>query len=230
MSYNLGFDKVNLYTAAYYRQSNNTITWYGFYWDSASVAQYAWWEPYNSDYEGYWAAGPQNLANSYNYGMELIFDWQITNWWKVNLSLNLYQERIEGGTLLNGRSQESFQASGKLNTFMTLPHDWTLQFSGQYRAPGLDLQAQLDPSYWFDLAVKKDVFNKRGTINLRVSDVFCTGGWGHHTDNDELYRVVKNHRLSPVVTVGFSWKINNGLKQRPQQMEDDGGDDESTVY
>ncbi len=230
LSYNLGFDKVNLYTAAYYRQSNNTITWYGFYWDSASVAQYAWWEPYNSDYEGYWAAGPQNLANSYNYGMELIFDWQITNWWKVNLSLNLYQERIEGGTLLNGRSQESFQASGKLNTFMTLPHDWTLQFSGQYRAPGLDLQAQLDPSYWFDLAVKKDVFNKRGTINLRVSDVFCTGGWGHHTDNDELYRVVKNHRLSPVVTVGFSWKINNGLKQRPQQMEDDGGDDESTVY
>lgn len=229
LSYNMGFDKVNLYTAAYFRHSNNTITWYGFYWDSASVAQYAWWEPYNSDYEGYWAAGPQNLANSYNYGLEFIFDWQVTSWWKLNVSLNLYQERIEGGTLLNGRAQESFQAGGKLNSFMTLPHDWTLQFSGQYRAPGLDLQATLDPSYWFDLAVKKDVFQKRGTINLRVSDVFCTGGWGHRTDNDELYRVVKNHRLSPTVTVGFSWKINNGLKQRPQQMEEEGGD-ESTIY
>lgn len=230
LSYNLGFDKVNLYTAAYFRHSNNTITWYGFYWDSASVAQYAWWEPYNSDYEGYWAAGPQNLANSYNYGLEFIFDWQITSWWKVNLSLNLYEERIEGSSLLNNNVQQGFQAGGKLNSFMTLPNDWTLQFSGQYRAPGLDLQATMDPSYWFDLAVKKDVFNKRGTINLRVSDVFCTGGWGHRTDNVELYRVVKNHRLSPTVTVGFSWKINNGLKQRPQQMEEEGGDDESTIY
>ncbi len=230
LSYNLGFDKVNLYTAAYFRHSNNTITWYGFYWDSASVAQYAWWEPYNSDYEGYWAAGPQNLANSYNYGLEFIFDWQIASWWKVNLSLNLYEERIEGSSLLNNNVQQGFQAGGKLNSFMTLPNDWTLQFSGQYRAPGLDLQATMDPSYWFDLAVKKDVLQKRGTINLRVSDVFCTGGWGHRTDNVELYRVVKNHRLSPTVAVGFSWKINNGLKQRPQQMEEEGGDDESTIY
>lgn len=226
LSYNLGFDKVNLYTAAYFRHSNNTITWYGFYWDSASVAQYAWWEPYNSDYEGYWAAGPQNLANSYNYGLEFIFDWQIASWWKVNLSLNLYEERIEGGSLLNNNVQQGFQAGGKLNSFMTLPNDWTLQFSGQYRAPGLDLQATMDPSYWFDLAVKKDVLQKRGTINLRVSDVFCTGGWGHRTDNVELYRVVKNHRLSPTVTVGFSWKINNGLRSQQRsgvEMEDDSG-------
>lgn len=228
LSYNMGFNKVNLYTAAYFRHSNNTITWYGFYWDSASVARYAWWEPYNSDYEGYWAAGPQNLANSYNYGLEFIFDWQLLQWWKVNVSLNLYQERIEGGDLLNHIEQQSFQASGKLNSFMTLPNDWTLQFSGQYRAPGLDLQAKLDPSYWFDLAVKKDLFQKRGTLSLRVSDLFCTGGWGHRTDNEELYRVVKNHRLSPTVTIGFSWKINNGLKtnrqQEGQDEEDDGGE------
>ena len=229
LSYNMGFEKVNIYTAAYFRHSNNTITWYGFYWDSASVAQYAWWEPYNSDYEGYWAAGPQNLANSYNYGLEFIFDWQMTSWWKMNVSLNLYNERIEGTSLLNGDTKELFQASGKLNSFMTLPHDWTLQLSGQYRAPGLDLQARLDPSYWFDLAVKKDILQQRGTINLRVSDFLCTGGWGHFTDNEELYRVVKNHRLSPMVTIGFSWKINNGLKQKPQQQEDEGGD-ESAIY
>ncbi|MGX8713561.1 MAG: TonB-dependent receptor domain-containing protein [bacterium] len=229
LSYNMGFDKVNIYTAAYFRHSNNTITWYGFYWDSTSVAQYAWWEPYNSDYEGYWAAGPQNLANSYNYGLEFIFDWQVTSWWKLNVSLNLYNERIEGTSLLNDDTKELFQASGKLNSFMTLPNDWTIQLSGQYRAPGLDLQAKLDPSYWFDLAVKKDVFQRRGTITLRVSDFLCTGGWGHSTDNEELYRIVKNHRLSPTVTLGFSWKINNGLKQRQQQQEEEGGD-ESTIY
>lgn len=221
LSYNLGLEKVNIYTSAYFRQSVNMITWYGFVWDSLSVARYAWWEPYNSQYDGYWAAAPQNLDKSYNYGLEFIIDWQVTKWWKVNLSLNFFNERIEGSTLLNNESREALQAGGKFNSFMTLPHDWTIQFSGQYRAPGLDLQAKLLPSYWFDVAVRKDVLNHRGSVNLRVNDMFCTGGWGHMTDSQELYRVVDNHRLSPMVTIGFTYKINNGLKQKQPVGEED---------
>ena len=229
LSYNLGVGKVNLFTSAYYRQTNNMITHYGFTWCADSVARYAWWEPYNPEYDGYRASTRLNLSTGYNYGMEFIFDWQIFQWWKINISLNLYQSHIDGDSLLHNQSAESFQASGKFSSFMTLPKDWTIQLSGQYWAPWLDLQTKMDPSYWVDLAVKKDVFNKRGTINLRVSDVLCTGGWGHTTYSQTFNRVMKSRRLSPVVTVGFSWKINNGLKQRPQQMEDEGGD-ESTVY
>ena len=229
LSYNLGIKKVNLFTSVYYRQTNNMITHYGFTWCADSVARYAWWEPYNSQYDGYRASTRLNLSTGYNYGMEFIFDWQIFAWWKINVSLNLYQSHIEGTELLYNQSTSSFQASGKFSSFMTLPKDWTVQLSGQYWAPWLDLQTQMDPSYWVDLAVKKDVFDKRGTINLRVSDVFCTGGWGHTTYSQTFNRVMKGRRLSPVITVGFSWKINNGLKQRPQQMEEEGGD-ESTVY
>ena len=112
---------------------------------------------------------------------------------------------------------------------MTLPKDWTIQLSGQYWAPWLDLQTKMDPGYWADLAVKKDVFNKRGTINLRVSDVFCTGGWGHTTYSRTFNRTFRSNRISPTVTIGFSWKINNGLKQRPQQ-EDDSGEEGGNVY
>ena len=229
ISYNLGVKKINIFTSLYYRQTNNMITHYGFTWCADSVARYAWWEPYNPEYDGYRASTRLNLSTGYNYGMEFIFDWQIFQWWKINVSLNLYQSHITGTELLHNQSTSSFQASGKFSSFMTLPHDWTIQFSGQYWAPWLDLQTQMDPSYWVDLAVKKDVFNKRGTINLRVSDVFCTGGWGHTTYSQTFNRVVKAKRLSPVVTLGFSWKINNGLKQRPQQMEEEGAD-ESTVY
>ena len=229
LSYNLGIKKVNLFTSVYYRQTNNMITHYGFTWCADSVARYAWWEPYNSQYDGYRASTRLNLSTGYNYGMEFIFDWQIFQWWKINVSLNLYQSHIEGTELLYNQSTSSFQASGKFSSFMTLPKDWTVQLSGQYWAPWLDLQTQMDPSHWVDLAVKKDVFDRRGTINLRVSDVFCTGGWGHTTYSQTFNRVMKGRRLSPVITVGFSWKINNGLKQRPQQMEEEGGD-ESTVY
>ena len=112
---------------------------------------------------------------------------------------------------------------------MTLPDDWTIQLSGQYWAPWLDLQTDMDANYWIDLAVKKDIMQKRGSLSLRVSDVLCTGGWGHTTHNAQMDRVVKSHRLSPTITLGFSYKINNGLKSKPQQQEEEGGD-ESTIY
>ncbi len=229
LSYNLGVGKVNLFSSLYYRQTNNMITHYGFTWCADSVERYAWWEPYNPQYDGYRASTSLNLSTGYNYGMEFIFDWQVFQWWKVNISLNVYQSHIEGTELLHNQSTESFQASGKFSSFMTLPKEWTVQLSGQYWAPWLDLQTKMDPSYWVDLAVKKDVFDKRGTINLRVSDVLCTGGWGHTTYSHTFNRVMKGRRLSPTVTLGFSWKINNGLKQRPQAEQEEGGD-ESTIY
>ena len=229
ISYNLGIDKVNIFTSAYYRQTDNMITRYGFMWCADSAAHYAWWEPYNAQYDGYRASTAYNLSTGYNYGLEFIFDWQIFAWWKINVSVNLYQNHITGTALLNNKDKESFQASGKFSSFMTLPKDWTIQLSGQYWAPWLDLQTEMEANYWVDLAVKKDVLQKRGTINLRVSDVLCTGGWGHTTYDTQMNRVVKAKRLSPTVTIGFSWKINNGLKQRPQQMEEEGGD-ESTIY
>ena len=229
LSYNLGLGKWNIFTSAYFRQTTNMMTRYGYVWDSASAAHYSWWEPYNPEYDGYWASTWQNLASGYNYGLEFIVDWQVFSWWKLNVSVNLYENRIEGTALLDNKDKESFQASGKFNSFMTLPGDWTIQLSGQYWAPWLDLQTDMDASYWVDLAVKKDVFQRRGTISLRVGDVLCTGGWGHTTHNEQLNRVAKSKRLSPSVTLGFSWKINNGLKQRQQQQEEEGGD-ESTIY
>ena len=205
------------------------ITRYGFMWDAANASAFAWWEPYNALYDGYRASTSFNLSTGYNYGMEFIVDWQIFQWWKINVSVNLYESTIEGTALLGNQDKSSFQASGKFSSYMSLPDDWTIQLSGQYWAPWLDLQTEMDASYWVDLAVKKDVFNKRGTINLRVSDMFCTGGWGHRTYDSQMNRVVKAKRLSPTVTLGFSWKINNGLKQKPQQQEEEGAD-ESTVY
>ena len=230
LSYNLGIGKLNIFTSAYFRQTNNMMTRYGFVWSAESAAHYAWWEPYNPEHDGYWASTGQNLNRGYNYGLEFIVDYQLFKWWKLNVSINLYQNHIEGTALLGNQDKSSFQASGKFSSFMMLPGDWTIQFSGQYWAPWLDLQTEMDPGYWVDLAVKKDVFQRRGSINIRLSDVFRTGGWGHTTHTEQLDRVVKNRRLSPSLTLGFTWKINNGLKQRPQQMDGDEGGDESSIY
>lgn len=228
-SYNVSVDKLNIFTSLYYRQTDSMMTRYGFVWSDSSAAYYSPWMLYNPEYDGYWASTWQNLNKGRNFGAELIVDYQITKWWKANVSVNLYQNYIEGTELLDNTDRRAFRASGKLSTFMTLPQMWTVQLSAQYRAPFMDLQTDMNASYWCDLAVKKDVLQRRGTVNIRISDLFCTGGFGHTTDNDQLYRVMKSRRISPAVTVGFSYKINNGLKiqRKPNEMNDsdDGGAD-----
>ena len=230
LSYNLSLDKWNIYTCAYYRQTNNMMTRYGYVWDSASRTRYSWWMPYSEEYDGYWASTWQNLNRGYNYGLELIVDWQVFKWWKLNASINLYQSTIEGTELLDNKETSAFQASGKFTSFMTLPQEWTIQFSGQYFAPWLDLQTTMFSSMWFDLAVKKEVLQHRGTVNLRIGDMFATGGWGHETHTAQLNRIVHSRRLSPTVTLGFTYKINNGLKQRQQQQQGDDDEQSETIY
>ena len=229
LSYNIGFKQTNIFTSAYFRQTNNMMTRYGFVWDSASREQYARWMAYSAEYDGYWASTWQNLYQGINLGLEFIIDQQVTKWWKVNLSINAYNSYIEGDTLLSSISNSTFRIDSKLNSYMALPHDWTVQLSGQYRSPFNDLQTTMHASYWFDLAVKKDVLQRQGTVSLRVSDLFCTGGWGHSTHNDQLDREFRARRISPVVTLGFSYKINNGLKASRRQnydIEDSGGSNE----
>ena len=232
LSYNLGFKQTNIFASAYFRQTNNMMTRYGFVWDSISAAHYSPWITYNNEYDGYWASTWQNLNRGVNAGLEVIVDQQITKWWKVNVSLNAFESYIEGTELVDNEDSRLFRVDAKLNSYMSLPRDWTVQLSGQYRSPFEDLQTTMHASYWADLAVKKDIWDHRGTINLRVSDVFCTGGWGHSTHNSQLDREFKARRISPTVTIGFSYKINNGLRpSRKQQTDmDDSGDDSGSEY
>lgn len=226
LSYNLGFDKVNIFTSAYYRQTDSMMTRYGYVWGASSAAYFSPWMPYNPDYDGYWASTWQNLNKGVNYGLEFIVDWQVTQWWKMNVSFNLYENRIQGTDLLGSSDTSIFRASGKFSSYMNLPKDWTIQISGQYRAPYFDLQTQMYASYWGDLAVKKDLWQKRATLNIRVGDFLCTGGFGHYTNIPQLIRESHSKRLSPTITVGFSYKINKGLSQKKldDSMYDEGGE------
>lgn len=229
-SYNITLEKLNVFTSLYYRQTDSMMTRYGFVWDVTSAEYYSPWMPYDSQYDGYWASTWQNLNKGKNYGMELIVDYQMTKWWKVNVSVNLYESTIEGTALLHNTDKRAFQMSGKFSSYMTLPNSWTIQMSGQYWAPWMDLQTEMYPNYWCDIAVKKDVLQKRGSLNLRVGDVFRTGGFGHYTKTDQMERTVEGKRLSPVVTLGFSYKINNGLKKDSRQMEMESGEEGGGEY
>ena len=164
------------------------------------------------------------------------FNYQVNSMTNTNGRFGIHGGQYIPETLMNAviELEEAYNHykendNCKFSTFLTLPKDWSVQLSGEYESPFWDLQTKMYGHYWFDMAVKKDLWQKRASINIRLGDIFCTGGWGHETYNEQMNRVMHSRRLSPMLTIGFTYKINNGLKQtrKMDAMEDGegGGED-----
>jgi len=161
--------------------------------------------------------------------MEVIIDQKITKWWKANLSANLYGN-YEDGREFGGYLVETLNWDAKLNTTLTLPKNWVVQISGQYVPKRENIQGYSDPMYWFDMSVKKDILNKKGSIGLRFSDIFNTRERSSQTITTNFEQFSVNHRTSQYVVLSFNYRFGvvnkeQAMKERKRQQQNAGADD-----
>lgn len=222
IGYSKIFQKTTIFTSLYYRRTNDAITYFSFLWTEANARKYGFdwvWDVAGDDYSDSIrvASTSMNLAKSSNYGLELIIDQQITKWWKANLSANLYGN-YQDGREFGGELVESINWDAKLNTTMTLPQNWVIQISGQYLPKRENIQGYSDPMYWFDLSVKKDILNKRGSLGIRFSDIFNTRERSSYTFTENFKQYSVHHRTSQYIVVSFNYRF--GTVSKEQMMKD----------
>ena len=80
-------------------------------------------------------------------------------------------------------------------------------------------QGETKEMYWVDLGARINVLNKKGTITVRVSDIFNTQKMKYSSWDTNFYSYNESWRDSRVVFVGFSYRINN-YKMRPEKKVD----------
>src|SRR5690606_31115220 len=75
-----------------------------------------------------------NANSSYVTGLELISRNRITKWWEITTNFNLYMSDIEIDA--PGQADQDALSSwfGKLNNNFKLPHNITVQLSGDYQS------------------------------------------------------------------------------------------------
>lgn len=237
--YSIMLKKTTIYSSLYYRATNNEMTRFEFYWDQANCHNYgfdwAWDIAGGAANSGRIAQTTMNLAHCFNYGLELIIDQEITKWWKANISGNFFGQE-EDGTELNYSKVNTINWNAKLTSTMTLPKDLTIQLSGQYYAPQTTIQGHNNASYFADLAIRKNILNKQGTIALNVRDIFNTRSRDGYSFTDQY--VSFNHRkpYSQSVSVSFSYRFGqtqNMKKKVKQQMDNNnnsyGGNDSDDI-
>ncbi|HHT03507.1 MAG TPA: outer membrane beta-barrel protein, partial [Bacteroidales bacterium] len=146
------------------------------------------------------------------------------------LSGNLYGN-YEDGREFGGNLVQTLNWDAKLNTTLTLPKNWVVQISGQYVPKRENIQGYSDPMYWFDMSIKKDILNKKGSLGIRVSDIFNTRERSSYTFTENFKQYSVHHRTSRYVVVSFNYRFGvvnkeQTMKERKRQQQQNAGSDD----
>ena len=167
----------------------------------------------------------ENINRGTSYGAELILSQQIFPWWRSNGTFSYYRQIIEGGDAMMEMQADSYSWSARLVNNMNLGKGWDLQVNGFYRSPVVMLQGEMDAMYSADMGLRKNILDKRGTVTLRVSDIFNTQKFRMYNYGDNFTIDMERRRDSRMVFLGFTYRINennNRRNQRSREQMDDG--------
>jgi outer membrane receptor protein involved in Fe transport len=189
-----------LYSAAYHRFADGTITRI-----SSTVAGstliYAIF---------------QNAGRSYNSGVELVFNQEVSPKYSFNLNLNGYRNQINAFSVVNlypttntfsAAQQEIFSGNIKLNNLFHLPKGVEAQVTAIYLAPDIIPQGKIASRFSIDMGMKKAIQKGKGELFFNATDILSTliikkeiQGQGFNYTSTDYYE-------TQVVRVGYNYKF-----------------------
>lgn len=179
-----------------------------------------------------------NINNEEAYGVELIVSRDLLKWWKMNANYSHYRTQLFGD-MVDTRTNDNTSWTFKLNSTMKLPKTLEIQATFNYNSPqiftggmsnyrffyssgGIGIQSA---NYFFDVSLKKNVLKDKGSITLRVSDVFKTIKFDMESYGDNFVSTIERRRDSRVAFIGFSYRINEYKRPKPSKRTEGGMDD-----
>ena len=167
-----------------------------------------------------------NLNRSQNYGLEVVLDQEITRWWKVNANATFFQRTIQGNAdtpdLLT-RTNKSW--TGRITSNFRPTRGTAIQVAYNYRSPFIVAQGTISQFTNLDIGVKQDIMKGRGTLSLRISDIFNTlqfqiDSYGSNFQANQLSK-----RESRIGFIGFSYRLSRQkTKEKDNDERSDGPD------
>ncbi|GAB3698481.1 outer membrane beta-barrel family protein [Spirosoma flavus] len=116
----------------------------------------------------------QNLTRSEYFGITMAVPVQPTSWWTMDNNVVAYYNRFIGnlaGTSIN-RGIPTYTINST-STF-TLGRGWTADLSGRYQSRELYGFLDIRPLGQLNVAVQKNMWGKKGTLRMNVTDIFYT--------------------------------------------------------
>ena len=135
----------------------------------------------------------------------------------MNFSANLFYNELDASNL-GYASNSQFSWDAKLAANFTITKSTFAQLNAYYRSSRITAQGRFEPVPLLNLGFRQDVFKKRASLSLTISDVFSSVEWESSVDTPELYQKTTYGRNTQIIYLGFTYRF--GKKFQKRKLED----------
>ncbi len=207
---------INSYEIAYLKDWKNiSLTTDIFYkWTDNVVSRYR-----KTDTTGTITVFPLNMSKAESYGAEIMANAQPIKPLRIMASFSYYKTSVFGSDGENDLTNSIFSYNAKLNISLMLPKETSFQVNGMFNGPSVMAQATRSEFFTVDAAIRKEFWNRKASISVRMSDIFNTMKFQVKTDDPTLKALMEFKRETRILYFTFTYKINEGIKQRERQRQ-----------
>lgn len=161
-----------------------------------------------------------NTKSNNRYGLELSSNHKFSNWWRVNASFDLYTQKESG--IANGEALEVTNNSinFRLSNNFKASKNLRFQLFTMYRGGGQSIQFKVDPMWMINTGASLNVLKGKGTISVRVNDIFKGMKFRFESENPYPYKGQFNWE-SRTAYVGFMYRFGGGKNKAKKRKSRD---------
>lgn len=167
----------------------------------------------------------ENIASGVNYGTELVVMQPLAKWWRLQAAFSYYNSSIEGGSASNPINNSGNSWTTRINSNFIISPDLSFQVVGMYNSPAISFQmgyggnsvlaqGKVQEMYAIDIAGKKDFYEGKLSLTLRVSDIFNTRKFNSEGTGAGFIMSSARKFDSRVAYLGISYKLDTKFRER----------------
>jgi outer membrane receptor protein involved in Fe transport len=165
----------------------------------------------------------ENIARENSYGLEFILQSAFTKWWNNMASFSYFGTDLKGNDGIKDITNSSSSWTAKIMSNLAIPNIADLQVAYNYFGKRVMLQGSIEPLQSFDIALKKNFFNNRFSVMLRIQDVFKTMKFAVSATGTGFTSSFNHNRNSRVVFLTLTYKFGTEMqeKRKPRKRDEE---------
>jgi outer membrane receptor protein involved in Fe transport len=167
-----------------------------------------------------------NLGKDERIGVEGMLNLGITKWWTLNGSGSVYHYKLSGD-MENVDSKSSTNWDLRANSMFRFKTGTSLQLNYFYNAPTVTAQGSSGAFYSTGIALRQELLKRKASLTLNYRDFIGSPSMENKTETINFYSFNRSKRETNVLTVTFTYRINNYKSQQnkrnSEEMNNDSG-------
>lgn len=161
-----------------------------------------------------------NVGHDYSTGLELNGQIQMSHRWNVNINGSLYRYKVENEFKANGGIEKSNNYEIALDNAFDAGKFTRIQFNGNFVGPSVTTQGHTNAFWYFSLAVRQQLINRKLTASLAFRDMFNTARYVSDIETSELQSITHIRPDYPLISLTLSYMFNNYKDKNTQNKTD----------